>query len=166
MAVGWTGHRPEVFKDPAAARRAVRQATERAITRWPAVEFVTGGQRGVDQWSAAEALALGIPLHIVLPTAVASFTSGWLDGDRSLLNQLIRGARSVTVVDEDTRGSVAYDLRNEAIVRRSDLIIAVWTGARRGGTFHTLCAAWARGVPVEETRLAAASDVRMAGRGL
>ena len=48
----------------------------------------------------------------------------------------------------------------------ADVVIAVWTGVRRGGTFHTLCAARESAVHVEEIRLPGRGGVTTAGRGV
>jgi hypothetical protein len=54
------------------------------------------------------------------------------------------------VVDPTGRlGSLAYDLRDEEVVRRAGHLIVVWTATRLGGTFYTVCAAGGRGVPVQ-----------------
>jgi len=78
----------------------------------------------------------------------------WLPAERSALLELVASAASVEVVDSvGTLGPLAYDLRNEAVLRRAGLLTVAWTGIRRGGTFHTICAARTRGLPVEEVVL-------------
>lgn len=117
----------------------------------PGVEFVGGGQRGVDQWAAEAARKHAVPFHLVLPTDLAPFTRDWLPADRASLERLMTLAASVELIDgRDELGSLAYDLRNEAVASGADALVVVWTGLRRGGTFQTMCAARVRGVLVEE----------------
>ncbi len=169
MIIAWTGHRPGVFADARAARDAGERVASAVLGRaWPA-EFISGGQRGVDQWAASTALARGVPYHLVLPMPNARFCAGWTAADRATLEALLARAASVAIVDSSgALGALAYDLRNEAVVRRADLLVAVWTGMRRGGTFHTICTAWALGVPVEETLLegSGGGSQGTGGRGL
>ena len=152
MLIAWSGHRPDVFRNPRAAREAVaRIAGAKAA---PGVEFICGGQRGVDQWAAQAARKRGLSFHLVLPIDPPAFTRDWLPAERSALGELIASAASVEVVDSvGTLGPLAYDLRNEAVLRRAGLLTVAWTGIRRGGTFHTICAARTRGLPVEEVVL-------------
>ena len=167
MIVGWTGHRPDVFQRPELAQREVGRAADALLEGTPELEFVSGGQRGVDLWAADAARARGIPFHLVLPVPPRSLTRHWAPEERQALDDGVSHAASVAIIDADeTEGPLAYDRRNEAIVRRSDRIVAVWTGVRQGGTFYTLSAARARGVAVEERRLAPAAMIRTAGRGL
>lgn len=167
MVIGWTGHRPDVFREPHLAERGVAELTSVALQRWSDVEFICGAQRGVDQWAAAAGLASGIAVHLVLPTPLVCFTAGWETHDREALQALVERAASVVAVDHrGEQGPLAYDRRNEAIVRRADHLFAVWTGVRRGGTFYTLCAARVRGVPVEATVLPAAASYAVSERGV
>jgi hypothetical protein len=167
VIVGWTGHRPDIFRDPSLARGEVERTADALAGRWSELEFVCGGQRGVDLWAAAAALTRSLALHLALPLPLDSLTTGWAPPDRQSLVDLHGRAASIEVADpENAEGALAYDRRNEAIVRRSGLIVAVWTGVRRGGTFHTLCAAWVQGVAVEERRLEPAGVIRAGQRGL
>jgi hypothetical protein len=122
----------------------------------------------VDQWAAGAAAARRIPFHFILPVSAEAFTTSWDATERDDLGVLLAGAASVqTTGPGDTPPALAYDLRNEAVVRRADLLVAVWTGIRAGGTFHTICAARSRGLPIEEILLASRDpDPRQGGRGL
>ena len=167
MVVGWTGHRPDVFRDVVLARWEVERAADALVGRWPEIEFVCGGQRGVDLWAAAAAIARNVAFHVVLPIPATGFARGWNPEEQRSLSAVLRRAASLEIVDPNSaEGPLTYDRRNEAIVRRSELIVAVWTGIRRGGTFYTLCAARARGLAVEEWRLEPAGRIRVGGRGL
>ncbi len=167
ITVGWTGHRPDVFRDPELARGEVERMADALAASGGELEFVCGGQRGVDLWAAAAAITRSLGLRVVLPNPPGRFTLGWTPADRRSLESVLGRAASMEILDpEGLEGPLAYDRRNEAIVRRASLIVAVWTGIRRGGTFHTLCAAWTRGLPVEERRLDPARRIRLGRRGL
>jgi predicted Rossmann-fold nucleotide-binding protein len=164
MLIAWSGHRPDIFRAPHEAERGVQVRASRA---GPDAAFICGGQRGVDQWAARAARDLGLPFHLVLPMAPARFTADWEAADRDALGELAAAATSLEVVDESNNlGPLAYDLRNEGIVRRADALVVVWTGIRRGGTFHTLCAARMRGVPIEGVLLEGVRRQPAAGRGM
>lgn len=165
--MAWSGHRPEVFRDPARARSVVERLARDHVSRDVHPTFVTGGQRGVDQWAASAGLALGVAIHLVLPIPPVAFTRGWNPSDRQCLEQLLASAASVAVIDPAERyGWLAYDLRNEALVRRAERLIVVWTGLRRGGTFYTLCAAQASGLEVDSETLEPADAFDLRDRGL
>jgi uncharacterized phage-like protein YoqJ len=165
MLIAWSGHRPDIFWDSRIAERLVAKlAAERAGSE---TEFICGGQRGVDHWAARAARDLGLPFYLVLPTPPERFTEEWVDMDRRVLDELIARAAGVEVVDASADlGQLAYDLRNEAIIRCADALMVVWTGMRRGGTFQTLCAARMRGIPVEEVLLEGFEGQASAARGL
>jgi hypothetical protein len=164
--VGWTGHRPELFQDSAAARSAVLEQAARLLKRSGNVRFITGGQRGVDLWAAQCALAARIPFEVILPVKPAAFTRDWLPEDVAALDALLEQAESVTTVDMAGRWEpLAYDLRCEEIARRADLLVVVWTGTRQGGTFLTICAAEARGIPIQQATMARSSGP-LSGRGI
>jgi len=165
MLIAWTGHRPDVFADPDAARQLVTQVAREVIDAG-ASQFVVGGQRGVDLWAGEAGLAAGLPIKVILPTPPASFTATWDAADKRRLERLLDRAAETTIVDPYvSRGLLAYDRRNELLVVDAQLLVAVWTGLRNGGTFHTICAAIAKGVPVRELRLQSAPNPSL-GRGL
>src|SRR6266508_4655811 len=100
MIVGWTGHRPDVFKEPESARRHVELMSEQIVGLSDEVQFVCGGQRGVDMWAAAAARTRRIRLHIVLPVPVQAFTADWLPSERRELNEVMASAASIEIVDD------------------------------------------------------------------
>jgi len=165
LRIAWTGHRPDVFADPGTAEQLVMRAAREVINQG-ATEFMVEGQRGVDLWAGEAALAVGLPIQVILPTPPSYFSRSWERQDAHRLESLLDQATEVTIVDPDvTLGALAYDRRNELLVSNAQLLIAVWTGLRAGGTFYTICAADASGVPIRELRLNPAPDPSP-GRGL
>ncbi|HEY3115718.1 MAG TPA: SLOG family protein [Chloroflexota bacterium] len=167
MKIGWSGPRADLFADPAAARREVVRRARELLDCGDVDSFVTGGQRGVDQWAATVAQGRRLQSEIVLPCPITRFTEGWAAEDQSELEQLVGSASQVEVVDPDSlRGALAYDQRNERIVAQSQKLVVIWTGVRRGGTFYTLCAARAAEIDVEEVVLPGVTDTVLTGRGI
>jgi hypothetical protein len=160
MIVGWTGHRPELFRDPLAASARVEAAARDLVAREPVDGFLVGGQRGVDTWAALAAIALDVPFTLLLPLDVGQFTLDWAPSDRSLLEQTIARAAEVRVAG-------SYTERNRQIATRADLLVAVWTRIAHGGTAETVDLARAAGTPIREILLDAAAAAGSAeGRGV
>ena len=160
MIVGWTGHRPDLFRDPLAAAASVDAAARDLIACEQVDAFLVGGQRGVDTWAALAAMALGVPFTLILPVDVSQFTSGWTPHERALLEQTLAAARNVRVAG-------GYTERNRQIATGADLLIAVWTRVGHGGTAETVALARAAGTPVREILLDAAPTAGSAqGRGI
>ncbi|HLI28832.1 MAG TPA: hypothetical protein VKZ60_17340 [Chloroflexota bacterium] len=150
--VAWTGHRPELFADPAAAAAVVAARAEALCAEHRgAVAFHCGGQRGVDTWAAQAAMRLGVPLHLYLPLPIPLFAADWTPADRAALEATWEAAATRTVVDPTGADPpAAYRARNALLARRADLLVAVWTGLAGGGTAETLAFARALGRPIEE----------------
>jgi hypothetical protein len=167
LVIAWSGHRPDVFRDAVAARHTVELCARFAAERWLELTFVCGGQRGVDQWAATAGLDLGVSMQLVLPTPPELFARGWHPAERAIFDKLLAAASSLRVMDPYGQlGPLAYDLRNEEVVRRAERLIVIWSGIRRGGTFFTVCAAGVRQLPTELQRLAASDHFDAHSRGI
>lgn len=159
MNVAWTGLRPDLFRDPPAARRAVRAAALEVVQQG-AARFVVGGQRGVDTWAAQSALEQAVPFSVVMPLPVDRFTYDWTPADRALLEQLL--ARS-----DDARVAGGYTERNRLVATEAHLLVAVWTRIGGGGTAETIQLARESGITIREIVLEPAIGAERAqGRGL
>jgi hypothetical protein len=157
--VAWTGHRPDLFRDPEAARQAV-EAVARELAEYGTERFMVGGQRGVDTWAALAAIASGVPFSVLLPLPIDEFARDWSPADRSLLRQTLVHA-------DDWRVVGGYSQRNLELVRHAGLLVAVWTGTGGGGTAETLDYARRAGTPVREILLERSSIAGSAtGRGI
>jgi len=160
MRLAWTGHRPDLFADPEAARRAVLDAARDVLRSGPLERFLVGGQRGVDTWAAHAAIDLAIPFSLILPLSVEDFTVDWTDADRSILREQVGRAAEVRVAS-------GYRERNRLLAGEGDLLVAVWTGRTGGGTAETIAFARELGTPVREVLLVgAAAQGSVAGRGI
>jgi hypothetical protein len=158
--VAWTGHRPELFRDPIGARLKVEAVAGEVVQRDRPRRFLVGGQRGVDTWAALSAITLGVPFVVILPLEVAEFTAGWSSEDRSVLETTLANASEV-------RTAAGYTERNRLLATRADLLVAVWAGIVGGGTFETLSLARAAGVAIREVLLEPSTDAgAVQGRGI
>jgi uncharacterized phage-like protein YoqJ len=160
MIVGWTGHRPDLFRDPQAASASVAAAARDLVAREHVDAFLVGGQRGVDTWAARAAMSLDVPFTLILPLDVSEFTADWATSDRDDLEQIIATAADVRVAG-------GYTERNRQIATGADLLVAVWTRIGRGGAAETVALARAAGTPVNEIVLDPAPAAGSArGRGI
>jgi hypothetical protein len=159
MIVAWTGHRPDLFLDPHAARAAVESAA-RDVVEQGADRFLVGGQRGVDTWAALMAIALAVPFVLILPLTLDEFACDWLPTDRAVLEHTATHASEVRIAGGYTR-------RNAALASGADLLVAVWTHTLGGGTAETIELARRNGTPLREIVLAPSSAATAArGRGV
>jgi uncharacterized phage-like protein YoqJ len=166
-SVAWTGHRPDLFLDPEAARDVVHTTAQDLITEEKFDRFLVGGQRGVDTWAAQAAIALAVPFTLILPVAPAVFTSDWSAADRATLESVVSHASDVRIVGPGDDLAAAYTARNRQLATHADLLVAVWTQLEGGGTAETIALARACGTPVHELFLPIAQIAHSAhGRGI
>src|SRR5712691_357605 len=125
--VAFTGHRPDIFREPEAARDAVNTIAQNLVVHDKAEHFLVGGQRGVDTWATLAAINLGVPFTLILPLAVAQFTSDWLSADRALLDSVVTLATELRFVGWANDRAAAYTERNRQLAEQADLLVAVWT---------------------------------------
>ena len=157
--VAWTGHRPELFRDPSQAQRTVEHLADELAAK----RFLVGGQRGVDTWAALAAYRRRLPFTLVLPLPIDDFAADWDPRDRTILEQTAAWAAELRVIGGPAEA--AYTERNRVLGTSADLLVAVWTGRTGGGTAETVSLAHAHGTPVREVRLAGSGRV-VSGRGL
>lgn len=152
MIVAWTGHRPDLFRNPASGRAAVEQLARDLVGTGSIQRFLVGGQRGVDTWAALAAHAQAVPFTLILPLEPDVFCQGWTPDDRRVLDQTLTWASQVQVVGGEPRA--AYAERNRRLATSADLLIAVWTRTLGGGgTAQTIAFARQQGTPLREVIL-------------
>jgi hypothetical protein len=159
MIVAWTGHRPELFLHPNDAQARLTTESLR-LQREGADRFLVGGQRGVDTWAADAAIAQAIPFVVVLPLTLDEFTRDWTSPERVHLEQTLARANELRIAG-------GYSERNRQLATSADLVVAVWTRTRGGGTAQTIDFARTAGTPIRELVLEAAPNAGSAqGRGI
>jgi uncharacterized phage-like protein YoqJ len=148
LRIAVTGHRPKDLFGYDLHHEGwqwVREELAQLIEEFSAAgacEFVSGMALGVDQVFAEEVLAARQVLVAFVPFAGQDRL--WPPRARAHYRRLLeRAARVVTVA---LQGSLqAFHDRNQAMVDHADIVVAVWSGRQRGGTFHCVQAALAAG---------------------
>lgn len=153
----FTGHRPDKLpwgedeSDPRCLRlkRAVAQAVEDVYISGVR-HFITGMARGCDLYCAEAVLALReaeavITLECARPCETQA--DSWPAGERARYQTILDRCNYETLVQHH------YDRfcmlrRNRYMVDRSGLLIAIYNGVPKGGTFQTLAYAMQKGLTV------------------
>ena len=130
----------------------MRAALAKLLAEHTWLRVLSGGQRGVDLWAAEAARSAGLAFELLLPAPVEAFAADWSRADARRLRSLERAAAEV-VLFGGPPNEAAYRRRNLALAERCDLLVAVWTGRRGGGTTETIALARARGRPIREVLL-------------
>ena len=135
----FTGHRPEKLS---LSENEVKHLLEKAIDN--AIEdgyvtFITGMARGTDIWAAEivlEKKKQNDALHLICAVPHPDFKKrrGFFEERR--YNRILKNADYVTTIS-DHYYKVCYQKRNEWMVDRSSLVIAVWNG-HPSGTKNTI----------------------------
>ena len=135
MIVAGTGHRPEKLggHDGAIFMRLVTLARDRLREMWPE-KVISGMALGWDQALATAALDLHIPLIAAVP--FDGFGQKWPVASQYRCASMLAVATEVHTVSE-IACTAALQQRNEWMVDRADLMLALWDGSW-GGTFNCL----------------------------
>jgi hypothetical protein len=156
FVIGVTGHRNLADGDLARARNAVASFLETIRGLLPDTELrvMLGMAVGGDLVVAETALALGIAVEAVLPMPLAEFVVDFDEQNRRLLTELL-SHRNLQYVELPLPASgpgsflpgapdwrtAAYRNLTEVLIRKSDLMLALWDGKasrRPGGTTDTV----------------------------
>ena len=144
----FTGHRPEKlnmneFEVKKLLEKAIDEAIEEGFTT-----FISGGSRGVDLWAAEivnKKKKTNPNLRLVMALPHPDFEKRWGAKDRLLLDYVVKNADFVKMVSENYYKG-CYQVRNQFMVDRSSLVIAVYNGTV-GGTRNTII--YAKKIEVE-----------------
>ena len=135
----FTGHRPEKLS---LSENEVKPLLEKAIDNAIAdgyVTFITGMAKGTDIWAAEivlEKKKQNEALHLICAVPHPDFEKrrGFFEERR--YDRIIKNADYVTTIS-DHYYKACYQKRNEWMVDRSSLVIAVWNG-QPSGTKNTI----------------------------
>lgn len=142
-----TGHRPKGFpfkygidkQKYTVYLQMLEEKIELAITEYGITNFISGMALGVDMDFAETVLKLRNKYSITLECAIPcpNQTLKWNDKDKLRYNEILNQADTVTLV------SNRYDRdcmlkRNRFMVDKSQMIIAVFNGIEKGGTWYTI----------------------------
>lgn len=119
--------------------------------------FITGMALGVDQWfaEAVNAMREGLAMNgshaknvrLVAAVPFEGQASKWPSPSRKRWRRIIERCNEVEQVCDGGYSPSKYQRRNEWMVDRSDVVLAVWNGGR-GGTFNCVEYAIGEDVPV------------------
>lgn len=159
LHIAITGHRPKDLVDlvgqPLPLHTAIEDFFLRAATRaiaggFDTVEVITGGAMGVDQ-ALAEAVGThrqfrGVAFRslIILPFPPRVLGASWPAADVARLERLLAAADEVRGPLSVTYQTWVLHARNAAMVEAADMVVAFWSGKRRGGTYACLVYALSR----------------------
>ncbi len=157
-----TGHRPARFHwrggeaDPAALLLKARLRQELArLAALGVRRFYLGGALGADLW-AGEALAAlraqpGAPaMELCLALPFPGYADEWTPAERARLDALKAVCDREEVIGREGDPAGAYRRRNQYMVDRADILLAVCDPARpgRSGTQMTVNYARKKGIPI------------------
>ena len=152
-----TGHRPngftfDYFKDEE-KRNAYLTALQSKIVfavEQGATQFISGMSLGVDLDFAEIILKLKAKFPITLECAMPypDYFVRWSFEDEKRNYEILKSADKVTLVSDRYFNGCLFK-RNRYMVDKSDLVIAVFNGEKKGGTFYTLSYAEKQGKHIQ-----------------
>jgi uncharacterized phage-like protein YoqJ len=148
VIIAGTGHRPDKlggFED-AVFERLTALARDRLRELRPE-KVISGMALGWDQALAWAALDMGIPITAAVP--FEGIETRWPQRSQNIFNQILDRVKEVHFVcSEMGPFKKAFQVRNEWMVDRADLMLALCDGSW-GGTFNCIRYAEKKRVPVE-----------------
>ncbi len=110
-----------------------------ALDKYGITNFISGMALGVDLDFAEIVLNLRKKYSITLECALPcpDQTLKWKEKDKLRYNTILKAANIINVVSERYTYECMFK-RNCYMVDKSDLVIAVFNGLKKGGTWHTI----------------------------
>ena len=142
-----TGHRPKGFpfkygtdlKKYNEYLKALEQKIKFAITSYGITNFISGMALGADMDFAEIVLKLrdNYPIRLECAIPCPDQTLKWNDNDKLRYESILNRADEVSLVSERYAPDCMLS-RNRYMVDKSELVIAVFNGIERGGTWYTI----------------------------
>ena len=135
MIIAGTSHRPDKLggydndtlnKLIAIAREYMR---ENVVTK-----VISGMALGWDMAFAIAALKEGLPLECAVP--FKGQESVWSEESKKIFNYILSEADEITYVCDEGYESWKMQTRNEYMVDKCDILVAMWDGSEKGGTWN------------------------------
>ena len=148
----FTGHRPDKME---LGESEIKPLLEKAIDDAIAdgyVTFITGMAMGTDIWAAEivlERKKKNNDLHLICALPHPNFESRRSMTEKKRFNKIIKKADIVKEIN-DRYFTGCYQVRNEWMVDRSNLVLAVFNG-KKSGTKNTVDYAKRKGINVINT---------------
>lgn len=143
--LGITGNRPH--KLPAKRIGEIKDRLRKAMygfRKQGGKKVIQGAALGVDTWAALAALEAGLQLHSYVPFPQQA--DGWREEDQEVYRYIL--AHSEVKIFGEERNNRLYFVRNCAIVDDSDIMLAVSSPAKDGGTYQAANYALSKGKPL------------------
>jgi uncharacterized phage-like protein YoqJ len=134
MIVAFTGHRPDKlggYKLPNPTYIKVCQIIEKTLKEVQPEKVISGMALGIDQWAANIAIKLNIPFVAAVP--FEGQEKAWPAASQQTYHKLIKLASEKVIVCDGGYAPAKMQIRNQWMVDRCDLLIAVWDKSP-GGT--------------------------------
>lgn len=142
-----TGHRPKGFpfdyaKDSLKRERYLQlleEKAELAITSYKITNFISGMAIGADMDFAEIILKLREKYPVTLECAIPCLnqTLKWSVSDKLRYDKILSCADEVNIISEGYTPECMLK-RNRYMVDKSELVIAVFNGVEKGGTWYTI----------------------------
>ena len=142
-----TGHRPDKLGgyNPSPKQDWVRDSLRTAFDTIKPTAIITGMALGVDQWAAEIAIQRGIPFIAAVPFVGQEHM--WRIECREHYHRLLAQAKETVIVCPGVYEVWKMQKRNEYMVDRGDLGVAVWDGSE-GGTANCVKYALKKNKPI------------------
>jgi uncharacterized phage-like protein YoqJ len=132
MIMAFTGHRPERLGNRVNEVYSAIQGV--LLTESPTI-VISGMANGVDQLAAGWARAFRIPWIAAVP--FPDQHKRWPAKHQEMYLKLIEDASRIEVISESYNPGV-YQKRDEWMVDKCDMLVAVFDGVKKGGTWNTI----------------------------
>ena len=142
-----TGHRPNSFpfkygidrQKHSAYLRALSQKVELAITQYGITHFISGMAIGVDFDFAESVLKLRNKYPVALECAIPcpNQTIKWSYADKLRYERILKSADKISLISQMYTPECMLK-RNRYMVDKSEMVIAVFNGIEKGGTWYTI----------------------------
>lgn len=147
--VAFTGQRPKSLDNDYTYKSDlwlwVRERTTESLQRIKPEKVISGMALGFDTVAAEVAVTLEIPFIAAVP--FPGQEKSWPEDSQQHYNMLLALADDVVYVSPENNHGGIYQIRNEWMVDRADMVLACWNGFK-GGTRNCIEYALKKEVPV------------------
>jgi len=138
----WTPTCWAVQQHHEAVKKAVMSTVINLYQGSQVVEFISGGAIGADVLFAEVIIDLrdnyGYPITLGIAKPFPSQSSKWSPPTATRYNNVLHSANWVHTVAPDPYSARKMQLRNEWMVNRAGIILALWNGIHAGGTWNCI----------------------------
>jgi uncharacterized phage-like protein YoqJ len=136
IVVAFTGHRPHKlggYKDVNPIRDAIKARIKEKLIELKPDAVISGMALGVDQWAVEVCLELGIPFIAAVP--FEGQEKMWPHKSKLYYHELLKQANEIEIISEGGYAPWKMQIRNEWMIDKCDVLIAVYDGTE-GGTHN------------------------------